>query len=169
MNILINDANILIDLAELNLLDSFASLSFELYTTDFVLNEINNKTQRDKLNEYIKVDKLVIIRTENIIDYRGISMLKSQNRGLSIEVCSVWYYAKIMNAILITGDALLRKQAQNSSVEVRGIIFVFDQLVSQNLLEKSYAAMKLKELRKLNPRLPLAEIEKRIILWRKNI
>lgn len=43
MKIVINDANILIDLAKLDLLDKFSNLSFDLHTTDFVYEELNEE------------------------------------------------------------------------------------------------------------------------------
>ena len=43
MTIVVNDANILIDLVKLELLQSFFNLSFEFYTTDLVLGDLCTK------------------------------------------------------------------------------------------------------------------------------
>lgn len=43
MKIVINDANILIDLVKLDLLDLFSNLNFELHTNDFVYEELNEE------------------------------------------------------------------------------------------------------------------------------
>ena len=54
MKIVINDANILIDLAKLDLLDIFSRLPFDLYTTDFVYEELN-EDQKVQFQFYIKM------------------------------------------------------------------------------------------------------------------
>ena len=41
MKIIINDANILIDLVHLGLMNEFIQLNLELKTTDFVFEELN--------------------------------------------------------------------------------------------------------------------------------
>ena len=52
MKIFINDANVLIDLVELDLVSEFASLPYELHTTDFVLNEINEEQKNKDFSDY---------------------------------------------------------------------------------------------------------------------
>ena len=46
MKLLINDANILIDIAKLGLVDAFLSLDFDLHTTDFVFAELNDNSKK---------------------------------------------------------------------------------------------------------------------------
>lgn len=45
MKLLINDANILIDIVKLDLVNAFLSLDFDLHTTDFVFAELNVQQQ----------------------------------------------------------------------------------------------------------------------------
>lgn len=45
MNLLINDANILIDIVKLDIVEAFLSLNFDLHTTDFVFAELNADQQ----------------------------------------------------------------------------------------------------------------------------
>jgi len=88
-----------------------------------------------------------------------------KSTGLSFEDCSVWYYSKKMSGILLTGDGKLRKQASKDNIEVRGIIYLFDVLLNQNLISSQEAVEKIKQLMLLNNRLPKKEIDKRIELW----
>jgi len=164
MKIVINDANILIDLAKLELLDVFSGLAFDFYTTDFVLEELN-KTQRKLVDKMVNDCVLNIIETENEIDFLGINDLLTNSKGLSFEDCSVWYYSKKMNGILLTGDGKLRKQARKDEVEIRGIIYIFDELLAQGLISYETAISKMKLLNQLNVRLPRIEIEKRLSDW----
>ncbi len=164
MRILINDANILIDLIHLEMLQHFSKLNFELFSTDFVLNEINGE-QREQIDNLTQSQILNVIETESADDYIGISSILANTNGLSFEDCSVWYYSKKMNGTLITGDGRLRKQATKQNIEVRGILFIFDQMVSQGIISAPYAAKKLIQLKQLNSRLPKKELDRRISEW----
>ena len=42
MRIIINDANILIDLVHLNMMNNFIQLELDLKTTDFIFEELND-------------------------------------------------------------------------------------------------------------------------------
>jgi predicted nucleic acid-binding protein len=170
MKIVINDANILIDLAKLDLLDVFSKLPFDLYTTDFVYEELNEE-QKSPVSVLHKNGYLKIIETEEILDFQSITELLESSSGLSFEDCSVWYYSQKLSGTLLTGDGKLRKQVSKQGIEVRGVIFVFDELVKQNLLDFPVAIEKIKQLYQLNNRLPKKEIDKRIEYWneKKNV
>ena len=166
MKIVINDANILIDIAKLDLLKEFAGLDFELYTTDFVLEEVR-PDQNLPITELIELGKLTLIITKDPVDYQGILKLLEDSSGLSFEDCSVWYYSKKMNGILLTGDRKLRKTVEQKGVEVRGILYVLDALLEQRLITFGIAIDKVELLYKFNNRLPKVEILKRIESWKK--
>ncbi|QCX37341.1 hypothetical protein FF125_02390 [Aureibaculum algae] len=164
MKIVINDANILIDLVKLELIDAFSKLDFDLHTTDFVLDELNDE-QRTPIVNLNSGKKLTVIETIETTDFQGITTILEKSTGLSFEDCSVWYYSKKMSGILLTGDGKLRKQASKDNIEVRGIIYLFDVLLNQNLISFQEAVEKIKQLMLLNNRLPKKEIDKRIELW----
>ena len=164
MKIVINDANILIDLAKLDLLDVFSKLPFDLYTTDFVYEELNAE-QKSPVSVLHEKGYLKIIETEEILDFQSITGLLESSSGLSFEDCSVWYYSKKLSGTLLTGDGKLRKQVSKQGIEVRGIIYVLDELLKQNLIDFPNAVKKIKQLFQLNNRLPKKEIDKRIELW----
>ena len=163
MRIIVNDTNILIDLANLDLLDYFIELEFEFHTNDFIINELTDTVQRKKIDKIIEAKKLIVAEIKSE-EYTAIIQL--QTRNLSFEDCSIWYYAQKIRGILLTGDARLRKTVENSGVEVRGILFIFDELVASEIINSSLAAQKLEELNSQNHRLPQKEIEKRLKLWR---
>lgn len=164
MKIVINDANILIDLVKLELIDAFSKLDFDLHTTDFVLDELNDE-QKTPIVNLNNGKKLTVIETTETIDFQGITTILEKSTGLSFEDCSVWYYSKKMSGILLTGDGKLRKQASKDKIEVRGIIYLFDVLLNQKLISFQEAIEKIKQLMLLNNRLPKKEIDKRIELW----
>jgi rRNA-processing protein FCF1 len=164
MKIVINDANILIDLVKLELIYAFSKLEFDLHTTDFVLEELNDE-QKTSIANLNNEKRLTVIETIETADFQGIITILEKSTGLSFEDCSVWYYSKKMSGILLTGDGKLRKQASKDNIEVRGIIYLFDVLLNQNLISFQEAVEKIKQLMLLNNRLPKKEIDKRIELW----
>lgn len=73
--------------------------------------------------------------------------------------------AKTRDFILLTGDKRLRTAASEEGVQVRGTIWIFDELLRENVLTDSEYVGFLKELLKYNNReirLPASEIESRI-------
>ena len=167
MRVFINDANILIDIVKLDLLSQFSELSYDLYTTDFILEEINQE-QRLEIDRLIDEGKFNIIFTSDIKDFQAINDLLKNASGLSFEDCSAWYYTKKMNGTLITGDKKLRKMVEKNGIEVRGLIFILDEILNQELISFPDAVQKIELLYQLNDRLPQNELEKRIRLWKNN-
>lgn len=163
MKLHINDANILIDIVQLDLVDAFLSLGFELYTTDFVFAELETTQQ-----QVLKSDKLIIIRPAEA-DLFAIANMTDLHNGLSFEDCSVWYFAEKMNGVLITGDGRLRTKAKASGIDVKGIIYIIEEIKMQNILNTKKCIEKMTALKVLNNRLPQTEITKRIELWQTEI
>ena len=163
MKLHINDANILIDIVQLDLVVAFLALNFEMHTTDFVFAELATAQQ-----QALKSEKLIIINP-TATDLFAISDLTNENNGLSFEDCSVWYFAQKMSGVLITGDGNLRKKAKAAGIDVKGIIFIIEEIKCQNILTTETCIAKMQALHSLNDRLPQNEITKRIALWQKEI
>ena len=165
MEIIVNDTNIFIDLQSIGLLRALCDLPYDVRTVDFVVNEIKDQEQADSLatligEAKIKVEGFNIEELAEIIEEHS-----TVSGNLSVPDCSVCYYARKHSATLLTGDRQLRRYAESNNVTVRGVLFIFDELVAQNLIEAGIAAQKLKELTNINVRLPKSEIEKRIKKW----
>ncbi len=159
---MISDTNILIDLQMSGLLGDLFALPFEVHTTDLVIEEIHNPTQRTIVQDLINKNSLIVDSLSSEQMEEAKTLLES---NLSIIDCSVWYYAKKSKCTLLTGDKKLRKRAEKDGVNVRGILFVIDQLVGNNIIPKPYAAEKLDYLRHINKRLPVEEVERRLREW----
>lgn len=166
--IVVNDTNVFIDLYEVGLLEEFFSLPWEVHTTDFVMLELQREGQHETVAKY-KADKRLVVPVLEAKAMSEIGVLYQQNMNktnLSLTDCSVWYYAKVNNYILLTGDRKLRTVSAYSGVEVHGVIYVFDTLVEFEIISRQLAVEKLQQLYVINPRLPKEEIEKRINLWK---
>ena len=167
MNIVINDANILIDLVHLNLVDEFIQLDFSLKTTDFVFEELNS-IQQETFREFVDDGRLELIITESDEDFTSITEILEATTGLSFEDCSVWHYAHKLDGILLSGDGRLRKQATDKGISVKGILFIFDQLLLSDLITFDVALEKIEILYTINSRLPNTAKDERIARWKSN-
>lgn len=168
MRIIVNDANILIDLVDLKILPHFFQLEYEFHTTEMILDELFPE-QKEALVPYIETGSLIIDEiTED--DLVAILNIRISKPNLSEQDCSAFYQAQKENAALITSDNTLRKFAQSNNLEVHGHFWVFDNLVENDLLTGSRAIEKLDELcNVVNPKLglPQSECQKRIKKWSK--
>ena len=165
MEIIVNDTNIFIDLHSIGLLSQFCLLPYEIRTVDFVMAEIVDKRQREDMERLlgegkIKVESFTPEELMEIVDEHD-----AVSDNISIPDCSVCYYARKHDITLITGDRRLRRYAEAQNLRVRGILFVFDELVSRSVVSPEVAADKLTELYSINVRLPKSEIQWRIERW----
>lgn len=167
MDVVVNDANILIDLYSVGLLEEFFRLPIHVHTSDFVYNEIKIDEQKEEIDKYIKSGALTIKKytAEEIVE---IVELQAKCTGnISLEDCSVWLYAKKNKFRLLTGDKSLHNHAVEDGVTVSGILYVFDCLVKEKIITPSIGAEKLALLYSINVRLPKNLIEQRINQWSK--
>ena len=103
-------------------------------------------------------------------EFNSCYVLKLVTPGdLSIADCSVWRMAKNDNAKLLTSDAKLRKAAEKDNVEVHGILFVFDEMISNNILSPTKAIEKLDLLKEKNKRFSKKLAETKKLEWQELI
>ncbi len=164
--LVIYDANILIDICKLALVDEVFRLPYEFQTVDVVWNELCEVQQAD-YQPYIKAGQFVIseIGDEEMIE---VFSIRSKRLQLSIPDCSALVYAKNRQGILLTSDKNLRSTARQNAVEVRGHLWIFDELYIRNVMTGLMLVEKLAELReRVNPRLglPEEECERRVREW----
>ena len=108
--VVVSDTNIFIDLFKLGLLNAFFNLPWEIHTTDFVINELEDPDQKASAETYINQNRLIV------------GTLSAED----------------LNAIL------LRRDASRTDAEA------------------------LNNLKSINPRLPIDEIEERLKKWELN-
>ena len=161
--LIISDTNIFIDLISINLIDKLFLLPSNIYTTDFVINEIAWPEQRAEIDKHIITQELKTV-SFGFEELAKINALHT-NSGTSMTDCSVWYFAKETGGRLLTGDRKLKKAAEFDNLKVSGILYIFDNLVEYGVLDKMSAATLLEHLMVINSRLPKTECEKRIEEW----
>jgi len=159
MRIAISDANVAIDLFKIGVLKTFLSASiFDVHITDLVLDELNNPGIREQIKS-----ALVTIHSFSAKELFEITRLVEDCR-ISIQDGSCIYYATHINkAIILSGDKRLKKQAKKLyDLEVRGTIYVIEELLKHNVITIDECLNYLTKLKETNSRMPTAEIDKRI-------
>lgn len=166
MKILVNDTNIFIDLHSVGLLEEMCRLPYEIHTVDFVVAEIADADQRRIFDDLVAQGGIFIdgFTADEVIEI--VEEHSSVSGNLSIPDCSVCYFARKHNVPMLTGDRRLRHYAEEQSIEVHGILFIFDELVRHDIISTSMAADRLEELFAINARLPKTEIRNRINRWK---
>ena len=164
MQIVVNDTNVFIDLIHAGLIDQFFQIPIEVHTTDFVVGEIEEPEQQAIINDLIETGKL-LVASSTFNEVAEIMSLQEEVSRLSIPDCSVWHYSKKNNYTLVTGDNLLRKTALKDQVTVKGLLFIFDELVRLELITPAEACVKLKFRLETGTRLPKEACDERLDRW----
>jgi len=149
-HILVKDACIIIDLIELNLLNSFSLLNYEVMTTSAVVLEITEENQKIELEKSLEAGE---IRTEDNGALMDIMALQQKYRGLSYADASVLEVALRKQVLLITADGLLRKAAVNEGNAVHGTLWAIETLHYNRIISVKMATEKIKELIQINKRI----------------
>lgn len=166
MKIAITDANIFIDLIKLRILQHLFAVELEIYTTIEILNELKSG-QRSLVDEFIHVGKLRLY-SFSAEEWSEILQMKTP-RSLTKEDSTIVYLAKKLEVMVLSGDNPLRKFCSNNSLEVKGILWLFDQFLLFNLINKNEAVLLLTNLLSFNNRLPLPDCEHRLKEWKKSL
>jgi predicted nucleic acid-binding protein len=162
MKLIVTDANVLIFLSRLDLIESFIVMDFEIHTTDYIMNEYyrgaKKETNLKNLDKYVRSGRLTI----HEYGYEEIFTIFEQKSSLSLPDCSVYKLSMDLNAILLTGDKQLKAFSENSKVEVHGIIWLVDEMCKNGIIDQVEYREKLIDLKGLSQRLPADEIDRRL-------
>ena len=167
MIIVVCDANILIDLLQVDLFNAFLRLKWEVYVPPDVVDEVQEDNS-DQMVQAIRSGKIILpgITPE---DLYIIQEFKARYLPLSIEDCACLFLAENRSAILLTGERKLRTIATESHrLKVHGVLWVFERLLEKKIVTPRKAHTKLTHLMTLNYRLPIPECERLLKRWRKS-
>lgn len=156
---LVLDTCICIDLNESDCLFALKSLPYSVCISSALDNELENPTLETMIGAGCTVLKPpfehMLRLDELIITYR-----KTSAGDLTSMLTAQAY-----DAILVTGDAELRKAAEAENVLVHGLLWLLDEMVLNNVLKPREAAKYLRIVLSRDRRLPLNECEQRIKKW----
>ena len=93
MQIIINDANILIDLLKIDLVDSFFQLPYQMHTTEEVLAEVE-ETNKKVFETYVNANQFHV----KVFEYPeivNITQLLEKYSSLSFQDCGCFFYSEL--------------------------------------------------------------------------
>lgn len=165
--IVVSDANIFIDLCDSGVIEAFFEMPWKVHTTDMVYAEVLKPEHREKLKRH---STKLVIKEYNPVEFQKLVQFQIEMRktcNLSIQDCSLLTYCMDTDYTLLTGDRTLRTKATERKVNVRGVLYIFDQMLSIGQISKEEAVSCLERLRSSNTRLPSKEIDTRLTEWKK--
>lgn len=163
MKIAIKDANILIDLANCDLVEACLRLPYEFVTTELVLLQLQQEAQWGAVEPFVATG---LIRTVTLsADEECLLAADPLIRVLGHVDMQVLWLAVRERAILLTGDLQLRKEASKLKVQVHGLLWVLDELIGARMLAAADGAKRLRLAIASGAFLPKAECEARLRLW----
>lgn len=158
--ILVSDTNIWIDLHRSGLLATVFELPHQFVTTDFVWRELRQPPGQQLTDLGLKIEGLSGDEVVSLFDLR-------QTLGnSSLADVSCYFLARERRWPLLTGDGALRKSGQQGQLEVRGVLWILDELERHALLSTQQLADALDSMLKVGARLPETECRKRLNRWR---
>jgi predicted nucleic acid-binding protein len=165
MKVAVKDACVLIDLANGGLLEAWFQLGIETFTTDLVLRQVKEEEQWKTVSGFVAAGLLQVhVLTSHEVEEMDRLLVTPR---IGAEDRTVLFLAIKRNAILITGDRRLRMEGISRDVDVRGLLWVLDELVARTAIDPKLAAVKLELMRKNGAFLPVDECEKRLQTWRR--
>lgn len=148
MQLLVSDANILIDLEEGGLLTAFFDLPYEFTVPDILFYEELEEQHAHLLGMGLAVREL---NSETMV---YAFSLTQQARGPSRNDCFAIALAKQENCPLLSGDKALRKLADKEFIKTKGTIWVVTRLIEEQLITASEAKDSYAKMKATGRRLP---------------
>ncbi len=155
--ILINDSCVLFDLVDLDLLNVFFKLPYRFYTTEQVIDEINDYHQMQMISRFVADRSLIV---DQLGDLDIINSIFDEHGSLSFTDCSVLELAIRIDGIMISADKSLRNISKRKNIEVKGLLWIIKLLVDESIITKETAIKKLELYPDVNLRAPIREIDK---------
>lgn len=150
-DIVIQDACIFFDLIDLGLIESFFELGLKVITCPQVIAEITNPDQMDLTNIFIERGSLLVDKNGDLSE---IQKIFDANSGLSLTDSTVLELAIRRKGTVLSSDLSLRKATKKSGLNVRGVLWIIDELVKGQIISEELAVKSLKLYLEINNRAP---------------
>lgn len=156
MRLLVSDANILIDVEDGRVVEPAFALPYQLVVPDTLFYE-ELEDQHETLVEYgLWVHSL----TPESMEYVQAVIRREPKPGRND--CMALGLARQEQCPLLTGDQDLRHLAESEGIEVRGTIWLVEELVRHELISKNEAFAAYQRMEAAGSRLPWAEARRRL-------
>ena len=161
MIVLVSDTSILIDLERGELLEGAFSIGLSFVVPDLLYD----RELKDDIGPHLKSLGLGVV-TLTAKELAVAQEVSAARPGLSLPDCFALSCATRPDHILVTGDGLMRKEAQARLGAVYGLLWILDQMHASGRFESDHL---IKGLTKISThpraRLPADEVRKRLKAW----
>lgn len=148
MQLLISDANILIDLEEGKLIQFMFELPYQFSIPDILFEEELQEQHEHLLELGLSTRELTSTSMMQVMN------LTQQYTKPSRNDCFALALAQQENCPLITGDKALREAAEIEGVDVKGTLWIVEQMVRKQLITTTHARAAYENMKAANRRLP---------------
>lgn len=159
--VLVPDTNIWIDLHRGGLLESVFELPYEFVTTEFAWSELRRPPGADLLALGLSVE---VLSGEATIEIYG---LRATLKNPSLADVSCYYLAATEGWTLLTGDKAIRRACRTENIEVRGTLWLMDELFERHVTTVHVLSLALEKVLEAGGRLPDKECAARLARWRR--
>ena len=156
MQLLVSDANILIDLEEGELLEQLFQLPYQFKVPDILFEEELRTNHAHLADLGLQVGEL----TADTM--RDAFVLVQRYKDPSRNDCFALALARQEGCPLLTGDKALRKAAETEGTIVKGTLWVVEQMVQQNLIDCLLAHQAYDRMEQAGRRLPWSVARQRL-------
>ena len=153
MQLLISDANVIIDLEEGGLLETLFSLPYEFMTPDILFYDELEDQHPLLIEMGLKLGELT---SEGVA---AVELAVAVYSEPSRHDCAAMVLAKTEGCPLLTGDAKLREACEHEGVCVYGSIWIVEQMLILGLVETQLAREAFQKMRDGGRRLPWERVD----------
>jgi predicted nucleic acid-binding protein len=164
VKVAVTDASIFIDLIEIGWIRHLPMLDFEIVTTYMVVAELHD-WQQIVIEEIVKTQGLFIHPVPDDALNKWSESLGMTKRLSRPDMTVLWLAAQ-MEAMVLTGDKLMRTVSTKLNLETHGVLWLFEQCIEKQLVTHLEACTGLEALMETNDRLPREACHGRLNAWR---
>lgn len=161
MIVLVSDTSILIDLERGDLLEGAFSVGLSLVVPDLLYD----RELKEDIGPYLRSLGLGVV-TLTAKEVAFAQEVSAARPGLSLPDCFALSCATRPDHVLVTGDGLMRKEAQVRLGAVYGLLWILDQMHASGKFEPEFLVEGLNRIASHSrARLPADEVRKRLKTW----
>ena len=164
LTLLVTDANILIDLAEVDRCELLMVSGYQVVVSIDVYGEIKAE-QKKRWEPYVQDGRL---HTHAIDEERVVRLRRFAKGKLSEADLTFAATLDELGGIALTGDRNLVKTCRSMGFECHGILWLLDQWEPIDRVPTAILHRTLKNIMAINTRLPMDECQKRLAKWSVN-
>jgi len=131
MDVLVSDTSVIIDLERAQIIEHVFTLPYRFIVPDILYEQELKAYGGERL-----IARGLQVQSLTGEQVQEAQRLRTLERRLSIHDSYALSLAKAMAAILLAGDAALRRLAENEGVRCHGVLWVFDQFESREILAR---------------------------------